>query len=50
MPLYKWDLEGLIDKKHIPHDFPSKQLFFIYLFKYCPWLFEMYFTMKGVKI
>ena len=38
------------DTKHIPHGYPSKQLFFIYLFKYCPWLFEMYFTMKGVKI
>lgn len=37
------------DTKHIPQGYPSKQLFFIYLFKYCPWLFEMYFSMKGVR-
>ena len=38
------------DTKNIPQGYPSKQRFFIYLFKYCPWLFEMYFTKKGVKI
>lgn len=38
------------DTKHIPHGYPSKQLYFIYLFKYCPGLFELYFTIKGAKI
>ncbi len=37
------------DTKHIPPYFSSKQKLLIYIFKYCPWLFELYYTIKGKK-
>jgi len=38
------------DTRFIPPSFTAKQRCFVYLFKYCPWLFEFYFTMRGAKI
>ena len=40
----------LKNTKTIPRGFSTKQIICMYFFKYCPWLFEMYFTKKGVKI
>ena len=34
----------------IPRGFSKRQTFFIYLYRYCPCLFDFYFTMRGCKI
>lgn len=39
----------LRDTKSIPSSFSSKQVFYVYLFKYCPRLFDFYFAMREVK-
>lgn len=38
------------DTRWMPPSFTVPQRCYTYLFKYCPWLFEFYFTMRGVKI
>ena len=40
----------LRDTRWMPPSFTVPQRCYTYLFKYCPWLFEFYFTRRGVKI
>lgn len=49
-PNYVHYAQILRETKQVPQSFSYKQVFYMYLFKYCPWLFEMYFTLRGAKI
>ncbi len=40
----------LQDTTHLPPAFSFKQKLLVYIFKYTPWLFESYFTLKGRKL
>ncbi len=40
----------LHDTSYLPPSFPFKQKLLVYIFKYTPCLFELYFTLKGRKL
>ncbi len=37
------------DTNNIPKNYSSRERLWIYIFKYCPWLLELYYTMRGLK-
>lgn len=49
-PEYVYLAHSLQSCSVIPRTFSVQKKCFIYLFKYCPWLFELMFKIKGEKI